>query len=277
MSSLSYSATEALTLINSLPHSSTKFQIPRKRRLMVTMRDRSNNPRPLQKGRNLSIEAIQTVQALKRAQKDHHSLEQAFDFKFRRLLKLDMVAVLRELLRQNECLLALKVFEDIRREIWYKPRVSLYGDVIGVLGNNGLINEVELVHSYLKKEDDLQPEIEGFNALLKTLVSLNMAELAMECYNLMKQVGCDPDRITFRILINGLESMGETGSSNILRLDAKKFYGLTELPACRSNIVRCKCSSGASRHLERYRLPFEVDIALPVLSPVSCHWYPTCS
>ncbi|KAM1454146.1 hypothetical protein ACFXTO_003688 [Malus domestica] len=36
----------------------------------ITMRDRSNNPRPLQKGRFLSIEAIQTVQALKRAQKD---------------------------------------------------------------------------------------------------------------------------------------------------------------------------------------------------------------
>lgn len=104
----STSATQALTLFVSQPHS-IQFERPIRRRWVVTMRDRTNNPRPLQKGRNLSIEAIQTVQALKRAQKHHHSLEQAFNFKFRRLLKLDMMAVLRELLRQNECLLALKV------------------------------------------------------------------------------------------------------------------------------------------------------------------------
>ncbi|PON75208.1 Pentatricopeptide repeat [Parasponia andersonii] len=220
----SSAATQAFTLLGSLPHS-IRSEMPRRRRWIVTMRDRSNNPRPLQKGRNLSIEAIQTVQALKRAQKHHNSLEQAFDFKFRRLLKLDMVAVLRELLRQNECLLALKVFEDIRREYWYKPRVSLYADVIGVLGSNGFFEQVEIVHLYLKSEASLQPEMEDFNALLRTLISFERAELAMECYDLMKQVGCDPDRSTFRILINGLESMGETGSSAVVRLDAQNFYG----------------------------------------------------
>lgn len=77
---------------------------------MITMRDRSKNRKPLQKGRSLSIEAIQTVQALKRAAKSEDvSLEQVFDSKFRRLLKLDMIAVLRELIRQNQCFLALKV------------------------------------------------------------------------------------------------------------------------------------------------------------------------
>ncbi|EXB40440.1 hypothetical protein L484_013743 [Morus notabilis] len=216
---------QALSFFVSSSHS-LRLARPQKWRSIVTMRDRSNNPRPLQKGRNLSIEAIQTVQALKRTQKDHRSLEKFFDLKFRRLLKFDMMAVLRELLRQNECLLALKVFEDIRKEYWYKPQVSLYADMVGVFGNNGFLEQVELVGLYLKKEEaNLRPEIEGFNALLRALVSLNIAELAMECYCLMKQVGCDPDRSTFRILINGLESMGETGASAIVRLDAQKFYG----------------------------------------------------
>ena len=81
----------------------------------ITMRDRSSNRRPLQKGRNLSIEAIQTIQALKRANKTKTEeepsslLEQVFVSKFKRLLKLDMMAVLKELIRQNECFLALKV------------------------------------------------------------------------------------------------------------------------------------------------------------------------
>lgn len=77
--------------------------------MSITMRDRSKNRKPLQRGRNLSIEAIQAVQALKRAVSSEVLLEQVFDTKFRRLLKFDMIAVLRELLRQNQCLLALKV------------------------------------------------------------------------------------------------------------------------------------------------------------------------
>lgn len=88
------------------------------------MRDRSKNRKPLQRGRMLSIEAIQAVQALKRANpllpppspsssstssSTSAQLDRVIDSKFRRLLKFDMVAVLRELLRQNECSLALKV------------------------------------------------------------------------------------------------------------------------------------------------------------------------
>ena len=75
----------------------------------VSMRDRSQNRKQLQRGRSLSIEAIQAVQSLKRAKGDGASLERVFESKVRRLLKLDMMAVLQQLLYQNECLLALKV------------------------------------------------------------------------------------------------------------------------------------------------------------------------
>ena len=84
---------------------------PSRRCVIVGTSVRSKNRRPLQKGRNPSIEAIQTVQALKRAniKKDKRLLDQVWDSKLSRLLKLDLIAVLRELLRQNECELALKV------------------------------------------------------------------------------------------------------------------------------------------------------------------------
>lgn len=100
-------------------------RIPILRRAMeIKMRDRSKNRKPLQRGRMLSIEAIQAVQALKRANpllpptpttssstssSSSPLLNRVIDTKFRRLLKFDMVAVLRELLRQNECSLSLKV------------------------------------------------------------------------------------------------------------------------------------------------------------------------
>lgn len=84
---------------------------PSRRCVIVGTSVRSKNRRPLQKGRNPSIEAIQTVQALKRAniKKDQRLLDQVWESKLSRLLKLDLIAVLRELLRQNECELALKV------------------------------------------------------------------------------------------------------------------------------------------------------------------------
>ncbi|XP_016565639.2 uncharacterized protein LOC107863943 isoform X2 [Capsicum annuum] len=94
--------------------------------MRIGMRDRSKNRKPLQKGRNLSIEAIQAVQALKRVASkndDAVAVEQVFNSKIRRLLKSDMIAVLRELLRQNQCLLALKSGEASSAANW--PQVPL--------------------------------------------------------------------------------------------------------------------------------------------------------
>lgn len=202
-----------------------RFGSSKRKRWIVTMRDRGKNRKQLQRGRNLSIEAIQTVQALKRAKKDDDSLEQVFDSKFKRLLKFDMMAVLRDLLRQNECDLALKVFEDVRKECWYKPQVLLYSNMISVLASNGFYKQVELVYKALKMECNLKPDFEGFNALLRTFVSMNNTELVIDCFYLMKATGCEPDRSTFRILINGLELEGETDFSASLRQEAQKYYG----------------------------------------------------
>ena len=77
--------------------------------MRVTMRDRGKNRKPLQKGQNLSIEAIQSVQALKRAPKFEDKQQEVIHSKFSRLLKFDMMAILRELLRQDQSLLALMV------------------------------------------------------------------------------------------------------------------------------------------------------------------------
>ncbi|KAF8406743.1 hypothetical protein HHK36_008835 [Tetracentron sinense] len=200
-------------------------QLGRSKRSIISMRDRSKNRKPLQRGRNLSIEAIQTVQALKRAKKDTSSLERVFESKVKRLLKFDLIAVLRELQRQNQAPLALQVFEDVRKEYWYKPQVLLYADMITMLANNGLFEKVELLFLYLKMEYNLEGDTESFNAMLRTLMEFSMTGLAMECLPLMKVVGCEPDKSTFKILINGLESKGETGLAAIVRQEAEKYFG----------------------------------------------------
>lgn len=101
----------------------------------------------------------------------------------------------------------------------------MYADIIQVLGRNDLFKQIQTVYSYLKSETTLQPEIEGFNALLRTLIEFSLREMVIDSYNWMKQVECEPDRTTFRILVHGLESMGDMGTSAIVRLDAQKYYG----------------------------------------------------
>lgn len=195
-------------------------------RMMITMRDRSKNRKPLQKGRNLSIEAIQTVQALKRVKDDDDaSLHRVFATSFSRLLRLDMIAVLKELIRQNQCSLALKAFEDIQKEHWYKPKVLLYAELISVLGSNEMFDQLELVFRKLEDEISLEPDTVGFNAVLESLLSFGIIGLAMDCFYLMKSKGCEPDRSTFKILITGLESKGETSLSVTVRKEAEKIYG----------------------------------------------------
>nr|GEV71545.1 hypothetical protein [Tanacetum cinerariifolium] len=164
-------------------------------RMRVTMRDRGKNRKPLQKGRNLSIEAIQTVQALKRAPKFEDKQQQVIHSKFSRLLKFDMMAILRELLCQDQSLLALVVFAEIQKEHWYKPDVSLYAEIILVLAKNGLFDKVDWIFLELESEKGrLEAKKTGdFNKLLQTLTSYNLIELTMDCFELMKEVGCEPD------------------------------------------------------------------------------------
>nr|VDD20349.1 unnamed protein product [Brassica rapa] len=205
-----------------------------RRAMVIKMRDRSKNRKPLQRGRMLSIEAIQAVQALKRANPPPPStspsssssmLDRVIDSKIRRLLKFDMVAVLRELLRQNECSLSLKVFEEIRKEYWYKPQVRLYADMITVMADNSLIEELYYLYAAMKSEKGLAADTESFNTLLVILLNHKLFELVMDCYAFMQSIGYEPDRTSFRILVQGLESNGETALSGIVRQDAHEYYG----------------------------------------------------
>lgn len=97
--------------------------------------------------------------------------------------------------------------------------------MIQVFGTNGLFQHVEILYFYLKTENSLEPEIQGFNALLKCLVGFKLRDLVVDCYELMKTVGCEPDRSSYRTVINGLEAMEEVAFSGIIRQDAFKYYG----------------------------------------------------
>ncbi|KAL8104407.1 hypothetical protein AgCh_028568 [Apium graveolens] len=160
------------------------------------------------RSRILSTEAIQAVHSLKLAAKSPPKLQHVFNATISRLLIADLLDTLAELKRQNHVDLALKVFEFLRKEVWYKPDVSLFSDMILMLGKNKLISEAEELFSQLKKEG-LVVDTRAYTELIGAYVQVDMLEKAMETYEFMKASGCVPDKLTLIILIRNLQSAGK--------------------------------------------------------------------
>lgn len=96
----------------------------------------------------------------------------------------------------------------MRKEVWYKPDLSLYCDMILLLGKNKLIEFAEELFYELKKEG-LEPDTRAFTEMIGAYMHVGMTEKVMETYELMKASGCTPDKLTFKILIKNLEKEGE--------------------------------------------------------------------
>ncbi|KAH7547563.1 hypothetical protein FEM48_Zijuj01G0323100 [Ziziphus jujuba var. spinosa] len=169
---------------------------------------RKGTRKPLWRSRVLSNEAIQAVQSLKLAKSNPSKLEEVFNGRVARLLKADLLDALAELRRQNELDLALQVFKFMQKEVWYKPDLSLYCDMILLLGKSKLIEFAEELFSELKKEG-LKPDTRAFTEMIGAYIHVGRIDKVMETYGLMKASGCTPDELTFRILIKNLEKVGE--------------------------------------------------------------------
>ncbi|KAL4193671.1 hypothetical protein AMTRI_Chr06g200700 [Amborella trichopoda] len=212
---------------------SLSFQNPRKPRipipetnyfrtqLTISCSLRGGPRKPLWRGKVMSTEAIQAVQSLKLA-KSTSNLEAVFATKLGRLIKADLLATLTELQRQNEWEIALKVFEYLRKEVWYKPDLSLYRDMIFLFGRNKMIGIAEELF-YQMKSEGLQPDTRAYTEMIGAFLQVGMVEKAMETYASMKDAGCDPDELTLTILIRNLEKAGEEELASSVRRECQKY------------------------------------------------------
>ncbi|KAJ8755391.1 hypothetical protein K2173_019189 [Erythroxylum novogranatense] len=162
------------------------------------------------RSKRLSTEAIQAIQSLKLAKSRSCPirLQQVFDTKFSRLLKADLLDTLQVLQSQNELDLAIKVFELVQKEEWYEPELSLYHNMIEMLGKNKMIEMAEEFFYKLEKEG-LKPDTRAFTEMIGAYLQVVMIDKAMQTYARMKESGCSPDKLTFTILIRNLEDAGE--------------------------------------------------------------------
>ncbi|XP_075507108.1 protein THYLAKOID ASSEMBLY 8-like, chloroplastic [Primulina tabacum] len=186
-----------------------------------------NGPRkPLWRKRVISTESIQAVQCLKLAQ-NSSKLEHVFSTKVSRLLKDDLLDTLAELQRQNELDLALEVFDFVRKEVWYAPDLSLFNQMIMMLGKNKMIEMAEQLFVELRNEG-LEPDTRTFTEMIGAYFKVGKVNKAMNAYELMKASGCDPDKLALTILIRNLEKAGEGTLSAAIKKECAKYFDYPE-------------------------------------------------
>ncbi|KAF5744560.1 pentatricopeptide repeat-containing protein [Tripterygium wilfordii] len=120
---------------------------------------------PLWRGKKLiGKEALLVILGLKRFKDDEERLDKFIKTHVLRLLKMDMIAVLSELERQEDVFLACKIFRIIQKQDWYKPDVFLYKDLIMALAKGKKLDQVMELWEMMRKEN-LFPDCQTFTKL----------------------------------------------------------------------------------------------------------------
>ncbi|XP_008672313.1 uncharacterized protein [Zea mays] len=133
----------------------------------------------------------------------HPRLEQFMRSHVSRLLRTDLLAVLAELLRQDHVSLSMKIYGVVRKEIWYRPDMYFYRDMLYMLARNKKINETRQVWADLKSEDVLFDQ-HTYGDIVRAFCDADLIDLAMEIYDDMRSSPDPPLSLPFRVILKGL-------------------------------------------------------------------------
>lgn len=159
---------------------------------------------PLWRGKKLiGKEALYVISGLKRFKDDEEKLIKFIKTHVLRLLKMDLIAVLTELERQQEVSLALKVFQVMQKQDWYKPDIFLYKDLIIALARAKRMDDVLQLWESMRKEN-LFPDSQTYTEVIRGFLSSGSPADAMNVYEDMKNSPDPPEELPFRILLKGL-------------------------------------------------------------------------
>ncbi|KAF2301191.1 hypothetical protein GH714_020739 [Hevea brasiliensis] len=133
-----------------------------------------------------------------------------------RLIKSDLLSILRELLRQDLCPLAIHVLSTLRSEYSGQIDLGLYADVISGLSRNKLCEHIDkLIEDLEKDEGGIQWETDkGLLRVIRGVVDAGRRESAVKICEILRRSGCGEtwpaDEYVVGVLSKGLRRMGET-------------------------------------------------------------------
>ncbi|XP_004291779.1 PREDICTED: pentatricopeptide repeat-containing protein At1g62350 [Fragaria vesca subsp. vesca] len=120
-----------------------------------------------------------------------------------RLLKSDLLAVLAEFQRQDQVFLCMKIYNVVRKEIWYRPDMFFYRDMLMMLARNRKVDEAKQVWEDLKGEDVLFDQ-HTFGDIIRAFLESELPLEAMVIYDEMRKSPESPISLAFRVILKGL-------------------------------------------------------------------------
>ncbi|KAJ0978348.1 hypothetical protein J5N97_013822 [Dioscorea zingiberensis] len=120
-----------------------------------------------------------------------------------RLLRTDLLAVLAEFQRQDLVFLSLKIYNAVRKEIWYRPDMYFYRDMLMMLARNKKEEEAKQVWADLKSEG-VRFDQHTYGDIVRAFSDGGLPSLAMELYNEMRSSPDPPLSLPFRVILKGL-------------------------------------------------------------------------
>ncbi|KAK8520594.1 hypothetical protein V6N13_030963 [Hibiscus sabdariffa] len=153
--------------------------------------------------KEMTKEGLIAAKELKRLQSNPARLDRFILSHVSRLLKSDLVSVLVEFQRQNQVFLSIKLYDVVRKEIWYRPDMFFYRDMLMMLARNRKVDESRRVWEDLKGEEVLFDQ-HTFGDLVRAYLDSGLPSEAMEIYDEMRRSPDPPLSLPFRVILKGL-------------------------------------------------------------------------
>ncbi|PSR86773.1 Pentatricopeptide repeat-containing protein [Actinidia chinensis var. chinensis] len=148
-------------------------------------------------------EGLMVAKELKRLQSDPLRFDRFMKSHVSRLLRSDLVAVLAEFHRQDLVFLSMKLYDVVRKEIWYRPDMFFYRDMLMMLARNKKVDEAKRVWEDLKKEEVLFDQ-HTFGDIMRAFLDSGLPSEAMDIYDEMRRSPDPPLSLPYRVILKGL-------------------------------------------------------------------------
>lgn len=96
-----------------------------------------------------------------------------------------------------------QLYDIVRKEIWYRPDMFFYRDMLMMLARNKRVDETKRVWDDLKGEGVLFDQ-HTFGDMVRAYLDSGMPSEAMDIYEEMRQSPEPPLSLPFRVILKGL-------------------------------------------------------------------------
>ncbi|KAF5728440.1 pentatricopeptide repeat-containing protein [Tripterygium wilfordii] len=153
--------------------------------------------------KEMTKEGLFAAKELKRLRSNPIRLDRFMQSQVSRLLRTDLLAVLAEFQRQGQVFLCMKLYEVVRKEIWYRPDMYFFRDMLMMLARNKNVDETKRVWQDLKEEEVLFDQ-HTFGDIMRAFLDSGLPSEAMVIYDEMRNSPDPPISLPFRVILKGL-------------------------------------------------------------------------